>query len=288
MKIIFSRKGFDSVAGEIPSPIFPSGKLCSLPIPETASNGRTCRYGDVQVGQESLAKVVQDLKGRFRGELLTSNSLVHLDPDLNPESISRLPDWKPVFGQAGAAEKHLRNRNVDAGDIFLFYGWFREVEQVSGKYRYVQRSPDLHVMFGWLQIEQRFSMSGASDLPEWMLYHPHCQQPKYDGLNGVYVSRDRLTEIPLDQPGAGLFQRFLPELSLTAPGKTRSIWQLPLWFHPTGRQSSLSYHNQPGRWSFQDNYAFLQTVGRGQEFVLDCNDYPEAKEWLTNLLKLSN
>lgn len=30
----------------------------------------------------------------------------------------------------------------------------------------------------------------------------------------------------------------------------------------------------------------LNTVGRGQEFVLDCQDYPEAVQWLSQLLCL--
>ena len=33
MKLILSRKGFDSQSGGCPSPIFPNGTLYSLPIP---------------------------------------------------------------------------------------------------------------------------------------------------------------------------------------------------------------------------------------------------------------
>jgi len=29
----------------------------------------------------------------------------------------------------------------------------------------------------------------------------------------------------------------------------------------------------------------LQTVGIGQEFVLDCDDYPEAVDWVVDLLR---
>lgn len=35
MKIILSRKGFDSSAGGVASPILPGGEMISLPIPET-------------------------------------------------------------------------------------------------------------------------------------------------------------------------------------------------------------------------------------------------------------
>ena len=37
MKIIISRKGFDSISGGVPSPIFPDGKILSLPIPDKNS-----------------------------------------------------------------------------------------------------------------------------------------------------------------------------------------------------------------------------------------------------------
>jgi hypothetical protein len=33
MKVILSRKGFDSASGGMPSPILPDGTLISLPIP---------------------------------------------------------------------------------------------------------------------------------------------------------------------------------------------------------------------------------------------------------------
>jgi len=95
---------------------------------------------------QSLGKVVHDLtRGRITPEMPA-----HLDPDLNAQSIPRLAGWKPLFGQAGAAERHLQNQGVGEGDVFLFYGWFRRVEARSGVYHYVQGEPDLHVIYGWL------------------------------------------------------------------------------------------------------------------------------------------
>ena len=35
MRLIFSRKGFDSQYGEVPSPILPNGQMISLPIPSS-------------------------------------------------------------------------------------------------------------------------------------------------------------------------------------------------------------------------------------------------------------
>jgi hypothetical protein len=43
MKLILSRKGFDSSTGGIPSPIFPDGRMVSLPIPDKSS---TLTFGE--------------------------------------------------------------------------------------------------------------------------------------------------------------------------------------------------------------------------------------------------
>ena len=73
MKIILSRKGFDSKNGSCPSPIFPDEAMFSLPIP--SSRGSRC-FGDVNYGQHNLGKVVESLtNGR-----LSSASLTHFDP----------------------------------------------------------------------------------------------------------------------------------------------------------------------------------------------------------------
>ena len=80
------------------------------------------------------------------------NDRVHLDPDIDRSADNRLPGWRPSLGQTGAAQTHLDGQGVGPGDVFLFFGWFREVEAVSRNWRYVPRAPDLHVMFGWLEV----------------------------------------------------------------------------------------------------------------------------------------
>lgn len=124
MKIILSRKGFDAGPGGVASPIFPSGALCSLPIPESFPSHRSKRYKEIQVGNQSLGTIVNDLTGGR----VKPDTFAHLDPDLNALSVPRQTNWRPVFGQAGAAEKHLQNQGVKEGDVFVFYGWFRQVE----------------------------------------------------------------------------------------------------------------------------------------------------------------
>jgi len=284
MKIILSRKGFDSGIGKVPSPIFPSGDMCSLPIPESLPSRHSKRYREIRAGALSLGTIVSDVTGGR----VKPTVYAHLDPDLNPLSILRPKNWRPIFGQAGVAEKHLQNQGVQEGDIFVFYGWFRQVERVSGTYRYVPNAPDLHVIFGWLQVEQRLPIDFLSDIPVWALEHPHCKPRKYRDLDSLYISTSHLylPERDVCLPGAGVFSQFAPELCLTAPLQSRSVWRLPQWFYPRHPNTSLSYHGDPNRWKRDGETVLLQSVSRGQEFVLDCQEYPEAIEWLSQLLCL--
>src|SRR2546421_6117027 len=226
MKIILSRKGFDSSMGKVPSPIFPSGELCSLPIPENAPGSHLKRYEEIKFGHLNLGDLVCDLTQ----QKINPGKFVHLDPDLIAGSVPRQPGWKPIFGQVGAAERHLQNQDVINGDIFLFYGWFRQVEQYAGIYRYVKNAPDLHVIFGWLQIERRIPIINRSKIPSWALDHAHFLREKRPIIESIYIATDSL-QLPgtsINLPGAAIFPKFDSILCLTAPGKSRSKWQLPL------------------------------------------------------------
>jgi hypothetical protein len=284
MKIILSRKGFDSGTGKVPSPILPSGELCSLPIPELLPKSCSKQYQEILIGNNSLGIIVNDLT---RGKI-PPETVAHLDPDLNFESIPRLKNWQPIFGQAGAAERHLQNNNVNTGDVFIFFGWFKQVEKIAKKYQYIKNAPDLHIIFGWLQIKQRIAVDNLSEVPLWGLYHPHCKQNKYAKTDSIYIASEQL-KLPNrinNKPGAGIFKKFHQALCLTAKDRLRSVWQLPIWFHPQGKNSTLTYHQDFTRWTLKDDCVLLNSVGRGQEFILDCEDYPQALDWLFNLLHL--
>jgi hypothetical protein len=54
--------------------------------------------------------------------------------------------------------------------------------------------------------------------------------------------------------------------------------------YPQAGSSVLSYHGNLNRWTLDGDYADLQSVGRGQEFVLDSKDYPEALDWAKDLI----
>lgn len=286
MKIIFSRKGFDAGIGKVPSPIFPSGQMVSLPIPERSPHELAPTYAEIRCGDISLGPLVADLSR----STIKANALAHLDPDLSFGSVPRSPGWRPLFGQAGAAESHLQRHQVTTGDIFLFFGWFRQVVLLNGRYQYLPQAPDWHVLFGWLQIAERVAVAERAKIPLWAKQHPHAKaQPYHPRLDTLYLSSEQLS-LPnhtRHQPGAGVFTQFQEGLRLTAVHAKRSIWQLPAWFQPHNKRTALSYHHKPERWHPHGESVFLQTVGRGQEFVLDSDDYPEAMEWLAEKLALA-
>ena len=278
MKLILSRKGFDSANGGCPSPIL-DGRLCSLPIPDA---GASTRYGEISSFKgSSIARIVEDLtRGR-----ISHDDGAHLDPDLRRESIARAAGWRPIFGQAAAAQSHLSRHGIGRGDLFLFFGCFRCAEKVGGAFRFVRDAPKLHVIFGWLQVGKiaRATNSLVAEIP-WADGHPHLDAPDRYKNNTLYFSSDRLSSIGLKTSGAGTFDRIRPELILTKTDSNCSVWQLPRWFAPNGRPP-LTYHGDPTRWTDCATSVQLQTVGKGQEFVLDVDQYPEARGWLRSIFR---
>jgi len=281
VKLILSRKGFDSSSGGGPSPILPDGRMVSLPIPDDRSG---IRYGDIERDGVNIGKLASDLT--LGGTASTDRA--HLDPDLHPGSLSRSVGWRPVFGQTGAAQGHLDRNGVQEGDVFLFYGLFRRVCRVDGVLKWAKRARKAHVIWGWLQVDRmvRVDACGTTEL-RWGRYHPHFHREP-DSRNTLYVSGRNLS---LGGPGvsrirgAGLFERFDQALQLTAvSGRLTCDWALPEWFYPARGRAPLTYHGDLDRWERSCGEARLRAVSRGQEFVLDCEKYPEAIGWVTELM----
>lgn len=282
MKIIFSRKGFDSSSGGKPSPILTDGRMVSLPIPDKHSS---IRYRDIRWQEYNLGSIVSDLTyGR-----IPASHFAHLDPDLSRESLPRSSDWKPLFGQTGAAQGHLRKNSVQVGDIFLFFGLYKEVTQSTGRLVWDTRSLCRHLLWGWLQIDEVVKVDGCNvSSLRWASYHPHFQR-KSDANNTVYIARRHLMlpGVCTDGlPGSGVFPGFSEDLVLSDPdGSTPSVWRLPQWFYPRDGKIPLTYHSNLTRWQKIKNAVRLKSVARGQEFVLDTEDFPEAIEWLRALME---
>lgn len=284
MKLILSRKGFDTSAGGVPSPILPDGRLVSLPIPDKQS---PIRYDEIRFDGENIAPIVSDLtRGRIRPDYYA-----HLDPDLAFGNLPRHAGWRPLFGQTGAAQGHLSKNGVGPGDLFLFFGLFRHVTFQDRKYAWLKGSPPIHVIWGWLQIGEVLPVDIEKGiLYDWATYHPHCHRGP-DRNNVLYVSSSHLSlgqAVLEDCGGAGIFPNLSASRQLTAPSAlTPSLWDLPEWFFPQNRRTPLTYHAAPGRWRRMEHWAELRTVARGQEFILDCDEYPEAVQWLSGILNLS-
>lgn len=281
MKIVFSRKGFDSGSGGGASPILPGDRLVSLPIPDY--RGETS-YGDLSCADGvDVAQLVSDLSGgRYR-----PRHKAHLDPDLDEDSISRPDGWRGAFGQTGAAARHLDNQRVGEGDVFLFFGWFRDVEKVDGRWRYAPKGRNVHAIFGWLQVDEvvRLSSGCGSEWEEkpWLATHPHVGRPA-DPNNRIYIGRRAFGLHGLeDTAGFGVFRTLDQKRILTGPGGSRSIWRVPSWFH-SDHGAALSYHGDEARWQRGDGACRLNTVGRGQEFVLDCRTRPHTADYLRELI----
>ena len=284
-KLILSRKGFDSGSGGCPSPIFPDGTMFSLPIPSRDHE----RFDDLQHGDVDIANVVTGITN----VRLNGRDRVHLDPDLNFDTYrhrknrAACQEWRGMLGQTGIAQGHLDKQGVGTGDVFLFFGLYRRVEETDKGWRFVRGAPELHVLWGWLQVDQKHRVAdiGPSDLP-WARHHPHLSGSYRGDQNTVYDASMKLDLGSGDQRGVarwGVFPRFDRRLALTDPnGAGVSQWRLPLWFYPDGNKPPLTYHgNVPERWRRAADHAYLRSVGRGQEFVLDLAHYPEASGgWL--------
>ena len=284
MKIILSRKGFDSGSGGCASPIIDGSRIVSLPIPD----GRSPYRYDQLVVIDDFSRMVQDLSGAR----VTGRNRVHLDPDLDKDTLKRVDGWKPAFGQTGAAQSHLVGQGVDVGDVFVFFGWFRDAERsASGRWSFTKGGRNIHAIFGWLQVGEIVPLRNG--VPEeweaypWLADHPHVLR-KADPNNVVYVASDELVLPGVASTGlrgGGSVLDLNEARTLTDPAaENRSMWRLPSWFKQADGQSPLSYHGSLDRWTDDGADVLLKSVARGQEFVLDCESRPQASDWLVKIL----
>jgi hypothetical protein len=240
----------------------------------------------------SVGQVVADLS---KGKVL-QNSPTHLDPDLSDEALPRQEGWLPAFGQTGAAQSHLCTQGVGVGDLFLFFGWFKKVEKnSSGRWSYVPAAPDRHVFFGWLQVGEVLRVGARTDefseRYPWLARHPHLNGER-SSSNTIYVASPTL-KLPgrLGQlAGGGSFGCVSDARTLSARDQSsRSLWQIPAFFAPSADGRTLSYHGDMARWrAAEEGRVQLQSVAKGQEFVLDCQNRADTMQihcWLESVFQ---
>ncbi len=231
MRIIFSRKGFDSSAGGGPSPIVEvagrtgAHRPITLPIPDSKGASRTT-YDDLGLGDHAA----KASRGKLSGK-----DLCHNDPMF-------LADGTCAFGQCGAAQTHLERQGVGIGDVFVFFGLFAEPETGEPHHR----------IFGYLRAEKINHL--AAGVPKELrdLDHPHAI--------AMHASNDAIWR------GEGqVAARACDALRLTIPGGPPSIWHRPKWL----KHGGLSYHDRAERWlpggrlqSVARGQEFVADIGR--------------------------
>lgn len=275
MKIILSRKGFDSGYGGFPSPVLPNGEMLSVPIPVTH---RDIRYSDILVKtNQTYRDLMKDLYGDFikvegEGKHPLIDLSCHLDPDLRDESYPRDQGWTGLFGQAGSSQSHLRNQGVGEGDIFLYFGWFRHTIMKDGKLTFDRTCKGFQAIYGYLQVGEMYQINQLKT-SKWMHYHPHVKRGSLAKDNDcVYVASDLLS-FDSQQKGWGTFN-YGEKLKLTKDGYSRSRWELPDFM----KELNISYHSEK---SWKEDY--FQSAMKGQEFVIE--DDARVVEWVKALVR---
>jgi Nucleotide modification associated domain 3 len=310
MKIIFSRKGFDGDNGKVPSPILedPNSRTIEpvfLPIPR---NGSPLSYQEIKIKRVPIGDLVQQLTNK--NHTIPAYSRAHLDPDLDKESTERLPGWRAAFG---STQGHLRQQQIQKGDLFLFFGLFRDVSLTSTPYSfectYKPDSKPQHILFGWLQVGEFINPVDPVKViaaKPWLYRHPHLS-PKYytrQQKNLLFIAADKLdlqaadvSGLAASVDGAGLFSGLqsksgsnyvLTDANQNSSGWKHSLWRLPGWCVDPATPPGLSYHARG--WHANGSDWLLQTVGKGQEFVLDIDPLSSKQrqaigDWLKGLFK---
>ena len=225
MKVILSRKGFDSANGGIASPIFEDGTMLSFPIPSKDHDKDKIAYEELTCNKILLNELLENLG--YKGD-----KYCHLDPDLDStRRVVSVKGWKPAFGQINQSASYLINNQIVRGDLFLFFGNFRHIVKSHGKYKFVHRNKnsadpyygkEMQIIWGYLQVEEIVSDPKEQEKFFW---HPHaCEKRLFKEKNNlIFTAAERLSFAP-KMPGYGIFS-YDKKRVLTMPGKTKATWK---------------------------------------------------------------
>ena len=270
MKVILSRKGFDSKYGGIPSPIMPDGTLLSMPIPYSHETGIT--FEDLCYGEETYLDILSQLAPNRKN----GYKYCHLDPDIRKGvRVIHEERWEAAFGQAGAAQTHLANQNVKEGDLFLFFGWFRQTKiNENNELKYIWNAPHVQAIYGYLHVGEIISTRGEIEKYNW---HPHAGEDLLaEENNALYLATKQLVINNQLFPGYGTLN-YQNDCVLTAEGETRSRWKKELpWV--ANHCITITHHDES---SIKPGY--FQSVPIGQEFVISKNE--EVTKWALNIIE---
>lgn len=271
-KIILSQKGFDSGSGGKANLLY-NGHHVSLPIPAPGSKQV---YSSMNTPDGfSYSEILSDIG-------VGTHQEGHLDPDICVSTIKeRNPSWRGLFGQAGNSEALLQNLGVGEGDLFLFFGWYREAERRNGRFRYKWRARNVHSIYGYLEVGAIYDIARGCEVPDWARYHPHAARPEAFSKtrNRIYEATNVFSR-DSSKRGWGVFRQH-PSLVLTSENAaTRSVWELPACFEGEGAKFNASVEMDV----LENGNIRTQVKGRGnQELYVSSN--PKVVEWAESLVR---
>jgi len=280
MKIILSRKGFDSKYGGVPSPIMPDGTLLSLPIPNVGDDKKAnIEYKNLQFEDTNYAQIIAALRKEKKDKFLYEKC--HLTPFLRKELLPRSEKWQQGYRQSEQSLSHLLNQKVEKDDLFLFFGWFRDVEKIDGKYQYVRNSKGRHIIFGYLQVGDILANPTGEQFP-WSIPQEHLGEKIKN--KAFFVARPTLSWDET-KPGAGVL-KYKPELVLTKEGMPRSCWKLDDFMN--NEDIKISFHNENSwRKDEKGKVDYFKSAEIGQEFVISSENKDlmlKLQNWASNLI----
>ena len=265
-RIVLSRKGFDSSSGGSASPIFQDGRIFSLPIPEPYPPSPK-KYKELHFNGISGIDALKECPSKS----VSANDYCHYDPALNKN--------EGIFGQHWNAQTELLNNGVGGGDLFLFFGFYRN---------FFSKGRELHHLFGWLQIDK--IIEGDKEIRNYLninnLEHPHGYRKsnKYKENNTIYIGKRDLiigNKKKLNK-GYGLFKKTHTDLILTGESAaSKGRWKLPKKYFSNSKKDIFL-----NRLDWLDKEECLvNNFRRGQEFILDSEKYPRIVGWADNLIE---
>ena len=267
MKVILSRKGFDSTYGKIPSPILLDGTLLSMPIPSEDE----LSFTELCHGEHTYSEILKQLASQRQYEKYDK---CHLDPDIRENvRLNPVPGWKSAFGQVAAAQTYLSNRSVNQGDLFLFFGRFKQTagSLSDGTLHFVKKAPILHIIYGYMEVGEILPREHIK--ARNIYWHPHSNAERYTNTNNtIYLASDMLS-INREIRGWGVFD-YSDRRVLTLADKTATWREIPCLMPDAVEKNVKNDAKGSG----------LYYQGVWQELVLKKS--PVADAWVNEILGL--
>lgn len=272
MRVILSRKGFEPTHGGIPSPIMPDGTLLLLPKPD--EDGAESYY-DFSYEDMTYYDIACSLSEELREPL--KNYRCHSECYITPEHHIHPSSWYPAYLRYGAMQTHLSHQRVSVGDIFLFYGCFRQTEyDANHKLHFVSNAPEQTIIFSYFQIGAIIKdYSFISKQFKWP-FHIRANTDHNQHYT-IYLPTKKLS-YNNQQPGFATLS-YSPKLILTKPGYQYNHWCLPDFLCVP--DVTISYHNNRNN-GFLMGKGYFKTSSISDEFVI--HGTYDLKNWVHSMI----